>query len=113
MDYVKTFAKYVTSTSEKMISKELPRKLADIDGVLQRSAFNLKRLSDVRRCSWASMGIDNQRNIEQQIENKASEKSEKIKVIESNRAITEGIRQLSAEVIEILETCSALRMWVS
>ena len=115
MDYVKTFTKSVTGTSEKMISQGLPKKLADIDRLLQQTAFSLKRLSDVRRCSWASMGIDSQRSIDAQITVKASEKVDKhkIKIIESNRVVGEGLSKLCSEVIDVLETCNTLRMWVS
>ena len=115
MDYIATFSENVSATSEKMITKGLPRKLADIDKLLQQNTFNLKRLGDVRKCSWASMGIDNEKNIESQVMSKANESLDNklIKAIESNKVICEGLTKLSAEVIEVLEMCNTLRMWVS
>ena len=115
MEYVKSFMKGVAGTSDVLINRNLPKKLADLDKLLENSLLNTKRLDDIRRSSWGSLGIDNERNIEQQIATKAAELSDKskIKIVESNRLISELLNKLCAEVNDVLEICNTLRMWVS
>ena len=116
MEYVKTFNKNVTATSDTIVNETLPKKVADLDKLLEHSIFGLRRIKDVWTCSWSSMGIDSSGNIEEQVGEKSIiDKSQtgKIKRVKSNRAIVEAANKLCSEIIEILEYCNTLRMWVS
>jgi len=106
MSCVEAFIGNLRDEAEKIVHETFPRKVVELDRLLQKPHLSLKNLSGVRKCSAESISEFSAASTNK----KTLEGDARIGI---NKVVSEGMDSVRVEITTLMQACNTLRLWVS